>query len=194
MKAPEIKPSVEGSVLNVWKTINLGAVKYHSGVLNTFDPQKDGPWLVCDPCASSMLYCEQFMVFGNEWKIDLVKISLEELGFDGVAFFDQILQRAKEKGLKICPAEVGPSLRLEYQDQPDGESLHIGMESMIDFEGTNNHFLVERSGRCLVLCSGARIRRHWLPKDIWVFVLPRPKETRWNRWKPGNESTLVYWG
>jgi len=46
-----------------------------------------------------------------------------------------IYAAAKERGLELCPAEVGPQLRLQYQDQLD-EWLVIGMEPILGPDGT----------------------------------------------------------
>ncbi len=44
----------------------------------------------------------------------LVQFSVEQLGFPQGATTDQIYAKAQELGLKLCPAEVGPQLRLVY--------------------------------------------------------------------------------
>ncbi|MEK7498721.1 MAG: DUF4114 domain-containing protein, partial [Patescibacteria group bacterium] len=64
--------------------------------------------------------------------VELVKITPVDLGFkDGVAYGD-ILNRALGLGLSIAPAEVGPQLRLQYQDQPFNEDIYIAMDPIID--------------------------------------------------------------
>lgn len=51
-----------------------------------------------------------------------------EMGFVEPAPYEDILKRALELGLKLCPPTVGPELRQKYADQPAGESLLIAME------------------------------------------------------------------
>jgi hypothetical protein len=54
----------------------------------------------------------------------LVVLAVSELGFeeDGVSLAD-IYARARQLGFELCPAEVGPQLRLQYLNQPLGELL-----------------------------------------------------------------------
>jgi hypothetical protein len=65
-------------------------------------------------------------------EFDLVIVSVAELGFKNDTTREQIYARAEELGLKLCPAEVGPALRLTYKDQPMNEWLLIGMEPICD--------------------------------------------------------------
>jgi len=68
----------------------------------------------------------------NELEIDLVKVTLNELGITNTFNFEQILARAKHLGLVICPAEVGPQLCLQYSNKTNDNFiyglLYIGME------------------------------------------------------------------
>ena len=74
----------------------------------------------------------------------MVVVSVAELGFKDGATREQIYARAKELGLDLCPAEVGPQLRLQYKDQPNGEWLVIAMEPITGSVGNLNLFRVRR--------------------------------------------------
>jgi len=62
-------------------------------------------------------------------EVNLVVLSVQELGFRVVTPYGAIRKRAGEIGVQVCPAEVGPALRLQYLDQPksDEHMLRIGM-------------------------------------------------------------------
>lgn len=47
-------------------------------------------------------------------KINLVKLSVKELGLKTGATTNEIYSKAKELGLELCPAEVGAQLRLQW--------------------------------------------------------------------------------
>lgn len=77
--------------------------------------------------ASQML--ENVIVSSAEIRVTLTRISVAELGFrKQETKLSDIYGRARDRGLEICPAEVGPKLRLEYLSQPAGEYLRIAME------------------------------------------------------------------
>ncbi len=63
--------------------------------------------------------------------MNLVRLSVKDLGFPKGAIIQKIYKRAKKLGLNPCPAEVGPQLRLQYPDQPMHENLIIAMEPII---------------------------------------------------------------
>ena len=55
--------------------------------------------------------------------IETVEITVGDLGFDLGATIDRVVERAGQLRLSPCPIELGPHLRLQYADQPEG---HIG--------------------------------------------------------------------
>lgn len=55
--------------------------------------------------------------------IQIVELSALDLGFSCPATSALIHARALELGHALCPIELGPYLRLQYSDQPEG---HVG--------------------------------------------------------------------
>jgi len=107
-------------------------------------------------------------------QLDLVALSVTELGFKKDARLDRVYAKAKKLGLDLCPAEVGPALRLAYPRQPIGDWLRIAMEPIPDWDGAFKVFEVAHDG------NGRRLRSdHATPSTIWtldvrcIFVLPR---------------------
>lgn len=124
--------------------------------------------------ADDILGKPAFTVVTEETEIDLVVVSVVELGFKNGATHKQIYIRAKELGLDLCLAEVGPQLRLQYKDQPDGESLVVAMEPIADSGGCLELFRVRRDARGLWLSSGCGSPVYvWDGDCRFVFVLPR---------------------
>jgi hypothetical protein len=64
--------------------------------------------------------------------LELVAMSLKELGFSNGADWPSIVQAAYALGLDLCPPEVAAQLRLQYPDQPDSEWLIVAMEPVRD--------------------------------------------------------------
>ena len=98
----------------------------------------------------------------SKQSLDLVALTVAELGFPKGAKLEDIYKAAKNQGLDLCPAEVGPQLRLQYPDQPNGEWLVIAMEPINDSDGDLSLFLVEHlgAGRWLGADYGG-------PDDLW---------------------------
>lgn len=155
----------------IWKTINLG-----TGLKTTGDfckAMKNGGINISD-WVSDILGKPAFTTTAEAAEVDLVKVTVAELGFKEGARRDQIYGRAKELGFEICLPEVGPQLRLQYLDQPKGEWIFVGMEPILDSDGGPSVFCVGRND------SGLGLRGHWGssgyvwdPAYQWVFVLPR---------------------
>ena len=72
-------------------------------------------------------------------EVDLVKVSVEDLGFPNGATLEEIYERAISMGLKLVSLEVGLQLRLQYPDQPRDEWLVIANKQSEDY--TEGNFL-----------------------------------------------------
>lgn len=97
-----------------------------------------------------------------------VKDLFEELGKGQEVTLDEIYNKAEEYGLELCQAEVGPYLRLQLVDQPEGENLHIGMYP-INVHGANDIFGV--SNRTVYERGRDVYKPHldsvWADRDKW---------------------------
>ncbi|MCH8162645.1 MAG: hypothetical protein IIA99_00905, partial [Proteobacteria bacterium] len=98
---------------SVLKTIKLG-----TGLVTPDDFRralKDDGFRLSD-WSSDILGKPAFTVSSEETEVDLVVVSVSELGFKDGATRADIYKRAKELGWELCSAEVGPQLRLQYPD------------------------------------------------------------------------------
>ena len=83
---------------------------------------------------------------------------------------EQIYERADRLNWDLCPAEVGPHLRLAYKDQPMNEWLSIAMIQIADRNGRPNLFDVERNDHGSWLdTSWAEPADPWNPDNSLVF-------------------------
>ena len=152
----------------IFKTITLGIHKsvkaYREALTNA--GFRIGDW------ASDIL--KKVQVSQSEIQLDLVILSVAELGFKEATRLDRIYAKAKELGLELCSPEVGPALRLAYPDQPYGEWLRIAMEPLAGSDDSLRVFKVVygHDGRWLHSRYGLPDDL-WLPGSRWVFVLPR---------------------
>lgn len=109
-----------------------------------------------------------------EKEMDLVFITVADLGFKSGASHWQIMSQAELMGLELCPAEIGPQLRLQYRDQERGERLFIGMEPVTAPGMGQTVFSVDHDSYGLAIGGNS-----WQPEVKWeadsrfVFVRPR---------------------
>jgi len=155
----------------VFKTIKLGTGLKTAGDFRKAikdNKMRIGDW------ANDILGKPAFTVATEETELDLVVVSVAELGFKDGATREQIYARAKELGLDLCPAEVGPQLRLQYKDQPNGELLVIAMEPITDSDGDLDLFDVRRDDSDLWLSGYDASPGHVWDADF-RFVFSRRK-------------------
>lgn len=108
--------------MKIWKTIIIGTHKSKDELLKALGEkgiQVTDSKHIWD---SSTLQLSQ-----TRKECKLVRISVMKMGFDKPALYKDICKKAQQLGLKLCPAEVAPQLKLQYR-QPRGEYLTIGMK------------------------------------------------------------------
>ncbi|OGG62220.1 hypothetical protein A3C19_03045 [Candidatus Kaiserbacteria bacterium RIFCSPHIGHO2_02_FULL_54_22] len=124
--------------------------------------------------AKNLLESPDFKVVGEREHAELVEVSVRSFGFKKMTRYDKICERAKELGFELCPAEVGPQLRLQYTDQSLEEYLIVAMNAVNDSDGDPNVFHVTRDYDGLWLNAyNGRPDYEWSPEDRFIFLRPR---------------------
>lgn len=181
--------------VTTWKTITLGTFKnvnvlrealetWHCGIPGSTvevrgRPASAGPTGLQPPrCvlgewAAEIIGRPAFVLSKTRETVRLVVLSVAQLGFEGEASLGDIYARARQLGLDLCPAEVGPQLRLQYLDQPIGEFLHIAMEPVARYGGELVDLTVANGGAGLALLGGeGRPDLVLAPSIRFVFARP----------------------
>jgi hypothetical protein len=124
--------------------------------------------------ANDILGKPAFTVASEETEVELVVLTVEELGFKDGATRKDIYDRALERGLALCPAEVGPQLRLQYNDQPSGEWLVVAMEPITGSAGSDGDLRVfgvaRDSGDVWLNANYGNPDNFWNADNRFVFV------------------------
>ena len=154
-----------------WKTIKLGTHPTIEAITTTLEADgfKIGTY------ARQILAKTRLAL--KETEIELVRVSVTDLGFTRAASRKVIYERALSLGLVLCPAEVGPQLRRQYADQPYGDWFLVAMEPIADSARGLDVFGVRGGGggQWLDVFSG-HPDREWDPERQWVFARNKPSE------------------
>jgi hypothetical protein len=102
----------------VWKRITLGTYK---GV-HTVRQALEAAQVRIGDSANEILGRPAFFFSRTRTDVDLIVVSVADLGFAGTASLSDIHRRANELGLELCPAEVAPLLRLQYASRSANSS------------------------------------------------------------------------
>ena len=127
--------------------------------------------------SKAMLGSDDFVPSKNMEQATLIHLMVVDLGFTKSVTTDQIYQRAKELGLELCPAEVGPHYRLTYrQDQSMDRWSYVGMKQITDSDGFPDIFSLEcRDGGLWLDIHIAKPDYEWDPTMQFAFRLPPKK-------------------
>ncbi|KKU19637.1 MAG: hypothetical protein UX77_C0003G0033 [Parcubacteria group bacterium GW2011_GWA1_47_11] len=146
------------NVFPVWKTITLGTYKSASALQKAL---KSGGYQVSG-WAKDLMSRPDFTLATKQVKVNLYRVTGKELGFQNARPLREIYARAAEYGLKPCPAEAGPLVRLGYPEQPQGEVVTMAMEPVTGSGGYLRLFYVDRGFDERWLDTG------WSsPGDVW---------------------------
>lgn len=145
-----------------WKTIMIGGTSTDELLeLLAQHGFKVSAW------AKDLMQQPAFVCGARETEIDLVYLTPRDLGFTEAPTTPELFARAKERGLKLCPAEVGPRLRLNYPEQLAGDYIWVGMEPIVSSEGYPRVFLLGHvRGFPWLLADFA------YPGDRWALACP----------------------
>ena len=151
-----------------WKTIEIG---FHKDADAYRSALEDNGFRIRE-CANDIMGKPAFTVSDQPTSVDLVLITVAELGFPKEsATRSDIYKRVFELDLEACPPEVGPQLRLQYMDQPDGESLFVGMEPIANSYGDLTIFCVGRDGSSCWLRGCSSISGNFVfDNSQWIFA------------------------
>jgi hypothetical protein len=154
----------------VWRTITLGSYKGVDAYRNALDIAK----IKIGDSADEILGRPAFPYARTQTGVELAVLSAADLGVESDrASLAEVYQRARQAGLELCPAEVGPQLRLDYRNQPLGEALDIAMEPVATYGGEPTILTLANWGTGLLLIGrDGRSESMVFRKSRFVFALP----------------------
>jgi hypothetical protein len=165
-KAPDIAVA-SAAAMPIWKTIVVGTTIVKSELRDELYRAGCGT----SPAAQNILAQPRFAISTAPLEVDLVDVSLAELGFrDGSVSLATVYERARTLGFQLAAAEVGPQLRLQYFAQPIGEFLNIAMTPIKSPRDEPGIFVVANGGAGLLLLTHGDT--DFFPSSRFVFVRP----------------------
>jgi len=154
----------------IWRKITLGTYK---GV-DAYRDALDSARIKIGVSADEILGRPAFPYAKMKTDVELAVLSAAELGVESdESSLSDVYERARQAGLELCPAEVGPQLRLDYRNQPLGEALDIAMEPVATYRGESTILTLVNWGTGLMLIgrdgrSESRVNRI----SRFVFAVP----------------------
>lgn len=163
--AEALCPPEEVTEFPEFKTIKLGT---HKSVNDLSSSLKDNGNRISD-WGNDIL--GKITLAEYETEVTLHVATVKELTDKRFAKSYEINEAIKAKGYDLCPAEVGPQLRLQYPDQPNGEWIRVAMEPITDSSCSLSIFFVGHVGDERWLSGGCGHRGSgWFGDVRFVFV------------------------
>ena len=124
--------------------------------------------------AVMLLMSDHFEISYERQAVELVCVSVNELGFSRGAFFNDMMNAAKEEGLEPCALELAPYLRLQYLSQVEGSLVTVASPPPFTDELYPRGFYLSSNASGLWL-RGYRATDDflWASESEFIFVKPR---------------------
>jgi hypothetical protein len=154
----------------IWRTITLGTYKGVDAYRDALDLAR----IKVGDAADEILGRPAFPYATTKTDVELAVLSAADLGVESdQSSLAEVYKRARQAGLELCPAEVGPQLRLNYRNQPLGETLDIAMEPVGTYRGDPTILTLVNWGTGLLLIGrDGRSESMVFRKSRFVFALP----------------------
>ncbi len=151
-----------------WKKIMLGTHVNGAGLIRALQ----GKQCLIDDYAKRMIEQPTFRVAAQKQKIDLIRTSVMDLGFEFGTSLREIFGRAiDEFGWKLCPAEVGPQLRRQYVNQPLNEKITVATTPIRIPYVNERLFCLENTGQTMRLSERyGNLGTCLEPEEVLVFA------------------------
>ncbi|MCM3213017.1 helicase [Niallia taxi] len=133
-----------------------------------------------------LLADDRLIVSSTAYRLKTVELAVSNLGIPNGGTTPEILHKATELGLHICPLELGPYLRLFYLEQPEvaadtGKthqaptgSVTVASEPLTeDDEFPKGFYLRKMDGKLWLRGYIADNLHIWNPDDRFIFVLSK---------------------
>jgi hypothetical protein len=156
--------------LQIWRTITLGTYRGVDAYRDALDLAR----IKIGDSADEILGRPAFPYATTKTDVELAVLSAADLGVESdQSSLAEVYKRARQAGLELCPAEVGPQLRLDYRNQPLGETLDIAMEPVATYRGDPTILTLVNWGTGLLLIGrDGQSESMVFRKSRFVFALP----------------------
>jgi hypothetical protein len=151
----------------IWRTTTIGSYK---GV-DAYRDALDAANIKIGDAANEIMGRPAFPYVTAKTEVELAVVSAAELGVESELPLADVYNRAGQVGLVLCPAEVGPQLRLDYREQPLGESLIVAMEPVNTYSGEPTILSLVNWGTGPALLGGSSDFKV-APYHRFVFAFP----------------------
>ncbi len=133
-----------------------------------------------------LLSSRSFKVSETRHPLVTVELTVDNIGYPQGATISEIYEKVPALGLSLCPIDLGPHLRLQYLDQPEGfwgkpasehrappGSITIASEPLEEDDDFPKGFYLRRIKGVLWLRGYQSGPEHvWDPDDHFIFCKP----------------------
>lgn len=137
--------------------------------------------------AESLFADGRFKTSPVRTRVETVEVTAGSLGLAHGGTFAEIVETAAERGLSLCPLELGPHIRLQFLDQPEGRlatpvtqngappgSVTVATAPLADDDETPKGFYLRRIDGVLWLRGYYASADHvWNANDRFLFAIAR---------------------